>query len=93
MKELRAKLNKYIKLTEEAFKKVKIGKNLNADEEKKAKELLNIAQCYYNDCVYFKEKEELINAFTAINYAHAFLDAGAKLRLFNVKDSKLFMID
>jgi len=92
MKELRAKLNKYIRLTEEALKKVKIRKNLNADEEKKAKELLNLAECYYKDCVHFKEKEELINAFTAINYAHAFLDVGAKLGLFNVKDSRLFMV-
>lgn len=93
MKQLQTKLSKYIKLTEEALKKVKIRKNLNADEEKKAKELLNLAQCYYKDCLYFKEKEEFINAFTAINYAHAFLDAGAKLKLFNVKDSKLFMVD
>jgi len=87
------KLDKYFKITEKAFKKIKIKipKNINLDDV--AKDFLNIANCYYNDAKYFKSKNDFVNAFAAINYAHAFLDAGARLKVFDVKDSKLFMVD
>lgn len=83
------KLEKYFKVTEKTLKKVKIKKGKN----KQAKELLNLAQCYYEDARYFKKKKDLVNAFAAINYAHAFLDAGARLKIFNIKDKKLLMVD
>tara|TARA_Y100000310_G_C20687231_1_gene819867 strand:+ start:3162 stop:3305 length:144 start_codon:yes stop_codon:yes gene_type:complete len=40
-----------------------------------------------------KKKGDIINAFAAVNYAHAFLDAGARLKVFDVHNSKLFMVD
>jgi len=34
-----------------------------------------------------------VTAFAALNYAHGFLDAGARMKLFDVKDSRLFASD
>lgn len=82
-----AKLKKYIAITEKALEKARKTKG------EKAKKLLEIANCYYNDALYFLEKNDKVNSFAAINYAHAFLDAGAILKIFKVKDSKLFMVD
>ena len=34
-----------------------------------------------------------VNAFAALNYAHGWLDSGARIGLFDVKDSRLFTVD
>ena len=91
--ELVKKYEKYLKLTEKALKKVKIDKKLNEKYNKIGDDFLDLSKRYYQDSVYFKKKGDLINAFAAINYSHAFLDAGAILKVFKVKDSKLFMVD
>jgi len=86
------KVLKYIKLTEKAISKVKFKKNLDPYLQKTAEEFLEMAKSYYIDSKYFLEKYQLVNAFGAINYAHGWLDAGSKLGVFNVKDSKLFVL-
>jgi len=91
--ELKEKLNKYIELTEKAFKKVKIKIPNDVDLKEAAEDFLDLANRYYKDALYFKERGKLLEAFAAINYSHAFLDAGARLKVFDVKDSKLFMVD
>jgi len=52
-----------------------------------------MAQRYFDDAKHFKSKGDFVTAFAALNYAHGFLDAGARLKVFDVKDSKLFAID
>jgi len=86
------KLEKYIKITEKAIKKVKLSKNPNINEDA-AIEILEMAKRYYKDALYFKEKGDYINAFAAVNYAHGWLDTAAFIGLFDVKDSKLFTVD
>lgn len=86
------RLNKYLKLTEKAIKKVKIKKQ-DIDSLKAAKDFLDMATRYYKDALYFKDQKDFVTAFAAINYAHGFLDAGARLKIFNVKDIKLFAAD
>ena len=87
MKEItEEKLDNYFKTTEKALKKIK-------PDSKKAKDIYELAKCYYDDAKYFRKKGEYVNAFAAINYAHAFLDIGARLKIFKVKDSNLFMVD
>lgn len=81
------KLEKYIKLTEKALKK------LENVRDKKALILIGMSKNYYKDALHFKEKNDLVNAFAAINYAHAFLDSAALLKLIKIKDNKLFMAD
>ena len=39
------------------------------------------------------KKENYVLAFAALNYAHGWLDAGARIGLFKVKDNRLFTVD
>ena len=84
------KLSKYFELTSKALKKIKI-----VDKHKKeAEDFLDLAQRYFDDAKYFESLGDLVNAFGAVVYSHAFLDAGARLGFFDVgKDSELFMVD
>jgi len=88
------KLKKYFELTAKALKKVKINGKLNPQGKKSAEDILDLAQRYYDDAKYFEKKGDLINAYGAVVYAHAFLDIGARLGLFDVEgNSELFMVD
>jgi len=91
--ELNKKLDKYLKLTEKALKEVKIKAPRKVELKKVAEDFLDISKRYFEDAKYFKKKGDTINAFAAVNYAHAFLDAGARLKVFDVHNSKLFMVD
>ena len=47
-----------------------------------------------NALKHFEEKGEQLTAFAALNYAHGWLDAGARLGLFDVDgDNELFTVD
>ena len=88
-----AKLMKYINITESALKEVKIAEQKSFNWKEKANDFLDMAQRYFSDARHYKEKGDFVTAFAAINYAHGFLDAGARLGLFDVKDKKYFAID
>ena len=92
------KLEKYFRVTGEALGKVRISIAGDFEEEKDwnavAEDFLDMAKRYYADAGYFREKGEIVTAFAALNYAHGWLDAGARLGLFDVgKDSRLFTGD
>lgn len=88
------KLAKYFDVTSRALKKVKIVKDVKIDIDKSAKDFLDMAQRYFSDAQHFKEKGDVVNAFAALNYAHGWLDAGARIGLFDVEhDSELFTVD
>ncbi len=84
------KLEKYFKITSTELKKAK--KNIIKKEEKDAKEIIEMVSNYLSDAKYFEKKEDFVNAFAALNYAHGWLDSGVRLGVFNVKDDKLFTI-
>ena len=87
---LNDKLSKYFELTSKALKKVKIVEK----HRKGAEDLLDLAKRYYEDAKFFEKKNDLVNAFGAVCYAHAFLDVGARLGFFDVgRDSEIFMVD
>ena len=88
------RLEKYIKLTERALKKVKIFPDLFGKEHKTAETYKKMASSYLSDAKHFQSKGKLVDAFGAVNYAHAWLDAGAMQKLFDVGgDNKLFTVD
>ena len=88
------KLKKYISITSKALKKVKIAKEKSINWQKAAEDFLDMAERYYKDAQHFEKKGDLIIAFAALNYAHGWLDAGARIGLFDVgHDSKLFTVD
>lgn len=85
------KLKKYFSVTKKALEEAK--KHINKKELEKAEDFLDMATRYYEDAKYFEKKNDLVNAFAAVNYAHGWLDAGARIKLFNVTDSNLFTVD
>ncbi len=88
------KLNKYLDLTTRAIKKVKINKNLSKKDGNRAKTYLEMSKSYLSDARHFKKEGNWVNAFAAVNYSHAWLDAGAIVGLFDVeKDNIMFTVD
>ena len=89
------KLSKYFSVTGRALKKVKITKSGKIDWVKSAEDFLDMATRYYKDAeYYYQEKGDIVTAFASLNYAHGWLDAGARLGLFDVGgDNKLFTVD
>jgi hypothetical protein len=87
------RLAKYFDITGRALKKVKIVKGIKKDEDT-AKDFLMMAQCYYNDAKHFEKEGKIVLAYGALNYAHAWLDAGARMGIFDVDhDNVLFTTD
>ena len=86
-----SKLAHYFSITEQALDKAK--KAINPKENKKALDFLDMAQPYFYYPHYFEKKGDIVTAFAALNYAHGWLDAGARITLFEVRDSQLFTVD
>jgi uncharacterized protein len=86
------KLEQYFSITKEALEKAKVA--LDEERLENAKDFLDMAQRYFDDANHFyKDKEDAVLAFAALNYAHGWLDAGARIGLFKVNDSRLFTVD
>ncbi len=86
------KLEAYFKISKEAIKAVEKAE-IDENREETAKDFFDMATRYHSDAHFFKEKGEHVLAFAALNYAHGWLDAGARIGLFKVKDSRLFTVD
>ena len=84
------KIEKYLELTKKALTKAK--KSFDKKRKKEAEIIYDMAERYYKDALYFKNKEMLVTAFAAVNYAHGWIDSGSKLWLFKVKDNKIFVV-
>ena len=88
------KLEKYFKITGEALEKVKIAGKIVVDFRKIAEDFLDMATRYYEDAKHFKKKGDIVNSFACLNYAHGWLDAGARIGIFEVgNDNRLFTVD
>jgi hypothetical protein len=85
-------VNKYFAITGEAIEKVKTHE-LDIDRIDQANDFLDMIQRYYSDAKHFYDTDKWVLAFAALNYAHGWLDAGARSGLFKVKDSRLFTVD
>ena len=89
-----SKLEKYFSVTQRALNKVKIVAPENTPFFSIAKDFLDMASNYFSDAKHFKEKEDYVLAFGSLNYAHGWLDAGARIGLFDVgHDNTLFTVD
>jgi hypothetical protein len=88
------RLKKYFDITSRALKKVKIAKEKKISWKAAADDFLDMAQRYFSDAKHFEKKGDIVTAFAALNYAHGWLDAGARLGLFDVgHDDTLFTVD
>jgi len=84
------KIEKYYNLTSKALAIAK--KSVPKSKQKQAQEIFLMVKCYLEDSQHFQKKGDYINAFGALNYAHGWLDCGARLKIFKVTDNKLFTV-
>ena len=86
-------LAKYIQLTEKALKKIKIAAPERSYLRELADDFVEMAESYSSDAKRFAKDGDLVNAFACINYAHGWLDCGARIGLFDVGgDDRLFTL-
>ena len=85
------KLEKYFKITGKAIELAE--KSWNRTElVNERKDFLDMINRYFSDALHFRKKGDIVNSFAALNYAHGWLDAGARLGIFDVHDSELFSV-
>ena len=87
------KINHYESLTRQALAKAKICVETDSALYSIAVDFKEMANAYFQDGLHFKKQGDLLTGLAALSYAHAWLDAGARLGFFNVeKDNKLFTL-
>ena len=87
------KIGRYLSITKAALDKLKISAPERSFGRKMADDFLNMATSYYKDAVHFAEKGDLVNAFASVNYAHGWIDCGARIGIFDASgDDRLFTL-
>lgn len=86
----RAKIEKYRSLTSKALAIAK--KSVNKKRAKEAREIILMVECYLSDAKHFEKNNNYVNSYGCLNYAHGWLDTGARLKIFKVKDNNLFTV-
>ena len=87
------KVQKYLEITSKALGKAKVIAPENSFVADVADDFYDMANRYYSDAEHFYREGDFINAFAAVNYAHGWLDAGARLGIFDVDvDHRLFTL-
>lgn len=88
----REKVEKYLNLTTQARKKA-TSITKNSEDEKKLQTMLKMCDDYQKDALYFMNNGDLVRAFGAINYAHAWIDAAVRIGLLDGHgDDRLFTL-
>lgn len=90
---LEEKLEHDLELTGRALEKVQIIAPSQSYADKIARDFLTMARAYYEDASHFREEGRSLEAFAAVNYAHGWLDAGARLGVLDTDgDDRLFTL-
>ena len=90
--DLNEKVERYEKLLKKALGLAQPALRTNSHLMKVADDYLNMARAYYNDGLHFVKIGDPVNALVCFSYGHAWLDAGARLGIFDVDDNVLFTI-
>ncbi|WP_406657172.1 DUF357 domain-containing protein [Methanolobus sp. ZRKC2] len=90
--DLNEKVKRYERLLREALQKAEVSPIERSHMYKIAVDYRTMATSYYNDGIHFMESDDPVNALVCFSYGHAWLDAGARLGLFDVDDDVLFTI-
>lgn len=86
-------LDHYFDLTRRALDKAKIAVPERSHLHSVAVDFRSMAEAYYRDAQHFRQKGDRARALGAVYYAHAWLDAGARLGAFDVGgDADLFTL-
>ena len=84
------KLDKYFSVTMHALEEAKNSPENVEINDSTRKQFIDTVDRYLKDARHFADNADFVNAFAALNYAHGWLDAGAKLGIFDVNNSELF---
>lgn len=88
-----ALLDKYFGLTSKALGVAKVAPPPQSHLHKLALDFLTMARAYYEDAQDLRRRGDRARALGAVYYAHAWLDAGARLGFFDVGgDRDLFTL-
>ncbi len=83
----------YLEKTASALEKLRVVAPARSHLETLAEDFLDMAEAYYEDGEHFYAEGDLVSAFACVNYAHGWLDAGARLGLWDVEeDDQLFTL-
>ena len=88
-----AKIDRYLDITKRALEKLNVVTPERSFSKRMADDFLNMATSYYNDAKHFRENGDFVTAFAAVNYAHGWIDCGARIGLWDVgQDDQLFTL-
>ncbi|MBD51484.1 MAG: hypothetical protein CMB08_06215 [Euryarchaeota archaeon] len=82
------KIERYLLITSKARAKA-TPITVNKDEEEKLSIMLRMCDDYTSDARHFLASGNLIDAFGAINYAHAWIDAAVKIGFLDGHDDDI----
>ncbi|MGC8609800.1 MAG: DUF357 domain-containing protein [Thermoplasmata archaeon] len=83
------KILNYMERNKTALKIIEIKVPENSHLFDIAIDFKRMAEDYTNDAFYFFEKGDYVNALASLSYAYGWIDAGARLGLFDVKDDHI----
>ena len=84
------KFDDYLQLSQEALT---IAQAAEITDENAAAEIFSMVGNYLSDAQYFADNGDLVRGFAAINYAHGWLDCGARLKIYLVDNNHFFTED
>jgi len=93
MADLAEKTARYESLLAEALDAATVAPAPGSPLAEAAEDLRGMAGSYLEDGRHFRAEDDLVNALAAFSYGHAWLDAGARLGLFDVPtEGELFTV-
>lgn len=84
--DLSEKTDRYERLLSEALDAAELSVPESTPLGEAAAEYEEMARSYLEDGRHFRENDDLVNALASFSYGHAWLDAGARLGIFDVPD-------
>lgn len=78
------RMEKYMGLTERALSSVRIAVPQTGTLFRVASDMLRMAEDYFSDAKHFLSEGKIVDAFACLNYAYGWIDAGARMGLFDV---------
>jgi len=84
------RFEKYLNVSKQALDQAKKSpENVDINDDSR-KDFIDTVERYIKDAEHFVSKGDIVTGFAALNYAHGWLDAGAKLGIFDVDNEELF---
>ena len=86
------RVSRYIAISKEARAKA-TPKDLNGEQERNLESMMRMFDDYLSDAEHFLSEGDLIRAFGAVNYAHAWIDSAVRIGLMDGHDDdRLFTL-